>query len=129
MSLAAARKYRAVSIESASRGQILVALYDGCLRYCRGAKLQIEAGDIAGKGQLIGNAIAILGELRSTLDHSVAPELCERLDQLYVFFQEQLSLANLKMDASFIDPVTRMMTGLRDAWATAVGEVEGVKAA
>ena len=125
MSLAVARKYQAASIESASRGQILVALYDGCLRYCKAAKLQIEDGDIPGKGQALSKAIAILGELRSTLDHKVAPEFCERLDQLYVFFQEQLTQANLKMDAALIDPVTRLLTDLRDAWALAVTEVEG----
>lgn len=121
----AARKYQVASIESASRGQILIALYDGCIRYCRGAKVQIEAGDVAGKGKLLGKAIAILGELRSTLDHRVAPELCERLDRLYVFFQEQLSRANFQMDAAPIDPVVRMLGDLRDAWAKAVTEVEG----
>jgi flagellar protein FliS len=126
MTPAAARKYQAVSIESATRGQILIALYDGCIRYCRGARAQIDAGDVAGKGKLLGKAIAILGELRSTLDHQVAPELCERLDSLYVYFQEQLSRANFQMDPAPIDPVVRLLGDLRDAWAKAVSEVEGV---
>jgi flagellar protein FliS len=121
----AARKYQAASIESASRGQILIALYDGCIRYCRGARAQIDAGDIAGKGKLLSKAIAILGELRSTLDHEVAPELCGRLDQLYVFFQEQLSRANFQMDPAPIEPVVRMLGDLRDAWSQAVTQVEG----
>src|SRR5690606_9537117 len=121
---AAARKYQAVQIESASPGQILVALYDGCIRFCRGAQLRIEEGDTAGKGQLISKAIAILGELRSTLDHRIAPDLCQQLEQLYLFFQEQLSVANMTMDATYIDPVVRMMTDLRDAWSKAVNEVE-----
>jgi len=93
MSLAVARKYRAAQIESASPGQILLALYEGCIRFCRTAQVQIEAGDVAGKGQAISRAVAILGELRSTLDHEVAPELCDSLERLYVFFQQQLSLA------------------------------------
>src|SRR5690606_23097440 len=122
---AAARKYQAVQIESASPGQILVALYDGCIRFCKGAQLRIEDGDAAGRGQLISKAIAILGELRSTLDHSVSPDLCQHLERLYLFFQEQLTQANLKMDGTYIDPVVRMMTDLRDAWSQAVTEVEG----
>lgn len=126
--LAVARKYQAVQIESATPGQILIALYDGCIRYCKGAQLQIEAGDPASKGQLISKAIAILGELRSTLDHNVSPELCASLEKLYVFFQEQLSEANAHMDAARIDPVIKIMTDLRDAWTTAVGEVEGIAA-
>jgi flagellar protein FliS len=74
---------------------------------------------------MLGKAIAILGELRSTLDHEVAPELCERLDRLYVFFQEQLSRANCQMDPGPIDPVVRMLGDLREAWAQAVTQVEG----
>lgn len=125
MSLAVARKYRAAQIESASPGQILLALYDGCIRFCRAAQAQIEAGDVAGKGQSISRAVAILGELRSTLDHEVSPELCDSLERLYVFFQQQLSMANIRMDAGSIAPVVRILVDLRDAWQTAIGEVEG----
>ena len=73
---------------------------------------------------MISKAVAILGELRSTLDHTVAPELCDSLDRLYLFFQEQLSMANIKLDPSYIDPVVRLMSDLRDAWLQAVQEVE-----
>lgn len=123
--LATARKYKAAQIESATPGQILLALYDGCIRFCRAAQIQIEAGDVAGKGKMVSKAVAILGELRSTLDHDVSPELCEQLERLYVFFQEQLSQANLNMDPAPIDPVINIMTDLRDAWKQAVSEVEG----
>ena len=122
---ASARRYKAVQIESATPGQILLALYDGCIRFCKAAQIQIEEGDVPGKGRMISKAVAILGELRSTLDHSVAPELCDSLERLYVFFQEQLSMANIKLDPSYIDPVIRLMSDLRDAWAQAVQEVEG----
>jgi len=121
---ASARRYQAVQIESATPGQILIALYDGCIRFCRAAQTLIESGDLAGKGKMISKAVAILGELRSTLDHSVAPELCDSLDRLYLFFQEQLSLANIKLDPSYIDPVVRLMSDLREAWSQAVQEVE-----
>lgn len=125
MSLAAARKYRATQIESASPGQILLALYDGCLRFCKLAQQQIEDGDTAGKGLSISRACAILGELRSTLDHKIAPELCESLDRLYLYFQDQLTVANLRMDAGPLLPVLKLLGDLRDAWGQAVGSVEG----
>lgn len=122
--LASARKYKAAQIETASPGQILIALYDGCIRFCRAAQVHIEAGDVAAKGKMISKAVAILGELRSTLDHTVAPELCDSLERLYIFFQEQLSLANIKMDPTLIDPVINLMMDLRGAWDSAVTEVE-----
>ena len=123
--LSAAQKYQAVKIESATRGQILLALYDGCIRFCRAATMHIEDGDPAAKGIAISRALAVIGELRSTLDHSAAPELCESLDRLYLFFQEQLMQANLNMDAAPIVPVVRLLQDLRDAWAQAVENVEG----
>lgn len=121
---ASARRYQAAQIESATPGQILLALYDGCIRFCKAAQLHIQEGEVSEKGHKISKAVAILGELRSTLDHDQAPELCQSLDQLYIFFQEQLSTANIKMDATYIDPVIRIMGDLRDAWGQAVGEVE-----
>lgn len=124
MSLAAARKYRATQIESASAGQILLALYDGCLRFCRVAQQQITAGDVAAKGVAISKAGAILGELRSTLDHKIAPELCESLDRLYVYFQEQLGIANMRMDPGPLVPVIKLLADLREAWGIAVGSLE-----
>jgi flagellar protein FliS len=125
MSAAAARKYRATQIESASPGQILLALYDGCLRFLRVAQQHIMAGDVAAKGIAISKAGAIIGELRGTLDHKIAPELCEGLDLLYCYFQEQLALANMKMDPAPLVPVLKMLGELRDTWAQAVGNVEG----
>lgn len=125
MSVAAARKYRATQIESASPGQILLALYDGCLRFCKRAQQEIIDGDVAAKGIAISKAGAIIGELRGTLDHKVAPELCEQLDRLYVYFQEQLGLANIRMDPAPLVPVIKLLTDLRDAWGQAVGSVEG----
>ncbi len=125
MSAAAARKYRATQIESASPGQILLALYDGCLRFCRLAQQHILAGDTAAKGIAVSKAGAIIGELRGTLDHKIAPELCESLDRLYVYFQEQLSLANMRMDPGPLVPVIKILGDLREAWGQAVGSVEG----
>ncbi len=125
----AAQRYRTVQLESATPQEILLALYDGCIRFCKAAQIQIEDGDVAGKGASIGKAVAILGELRSTLDHEKAPELCERLEQLYVFFQEQLSLANIELDPSRIDPVIALMTDLRTAWAEAIRRMEAEQAA
>ena len=125
----AAQRYRAVQLESARPQEILLALYDGCIRFCKAARIQIEDGDLAGKGVSIGKAVAILGELRSTLDHERAPELCERLDQLYLFFQEQLSLANIELDPTLLDPVIALMGDLREAWAEAIRRMDEEQAA
>lgn len=124
MNQRAAEKYRQISIETASPGEILLALYDGAIRYSAEAAEAIRAGDKARKGERIGNVLAILGELVATLDHSKAPELCMRLEQLYFYMEERLSHANLHMDTKPIDEVIRLLTTLREGWRGAIAQVK-----
>lgn len=120
MSAAAARRYRSVAIETARPGGVLLALYDGAIRFCREGAGAIRAGDRARKGERLGQAMAILGELQATLDHERAPDLCARLEALYAYMQDRLSQANAAMDAAAVEEVVRLCEPLRDAWREAV---------
>ncbi len=120
--LASAHRHLTNQNETASSGQVLLALYDGCLGFCRSAKLSIQANDPDRRSDVIAKATSILGELRSTLDHEEAPEICQSLDKLYVFFQDQLSMADTNVDSKQIDPVISILSELRDAWAETAGK-------
>jgi flagellar protein FliS len=117
-------QYRQTQIETATPGQILLMLYDGAIRYCRQARERILARDAAGKGMFISKADAIIAELVSTLDHSKAPDLCKNLEALYLYMQDQLALANAKMDPEPIDIVVRLMSNLHSAWVEAVANTD-----
>ena len=71
-------------------------------------------------GEKLRRAEAIIDELLATLDLSVG-EVAERLQALYLFFKEHLSVARLKQDASKVDEVARLMRELRGAWAGIAG--------
>ena len=116
-------RYGAVKVTTASPGQILVMLYDGLLRFLREAQASIVAKEHAKSGERIGRSLAILDQLLIGLDPKHAPELCERLQSLYVFCIQRLVRANVEQNADMVGDVVRVLSPLRDAWSTAVLEL------
>ncbi len=114
------QRYRAVKIQTASPAQIMLMLYDGAIRFALIGKKKIEEKDYAGKGTYIGKVQAIVSELMSSLDFSVAPELCQRLEQLYLYMMERLTAANLDLDTEAIDEVVGLLKTLREGWNEAL---------
>jgi len=114
------QRYRAVKIQTASPAQILIMLYDGAIRFALIARKKIEEKDYAAKGTYIGKVQAIISELMSGLDFSIAPELCSRLEQLYVYMMEQMTAANLNLDTQAIDTVVKLLRTLREGWNEAL---------
>lgn len=114
------QRYRAIKIQTASPAQIMLMLYDGAIRFSQIAKKKVDEGDIAGKGTYISKVQAIVSELMSSLDFSIAPELCTQLQQLYIFMMEQLTEANIQVKTEPIDVVIDLLSTLRDGWSQAL---------
>ncbi len=114
------QRYRAVKIQTATPAQIMLMLYDGAIRFALIAKKKIDEKDYAAKGTYIGKVQAIVSELMSSLDFSVAPELCARLEQLYLFMMEKLTEANLEMTTEPIDVTVDLLKTLREGWSEAL---------
>ena len=114
------QRYKAVKIQTASPAQIMLMLYDGAIRFAQIAKMKIGENDLAGKGTYIGKVQAIISELMSSLDFSIAPELCTQLQQLYMYMMEQLTEANLRLKTEPIDVVVGLLTTLREGWGQAL---------
>ncbi len=113
-------QYQNNSIQTASREQILLMLYDGAIRFSKQAKVSIEADDMATKGKYIGKTIAIISEFSNSLDHDIGGEMAENLDALYQFMISELSKANVKNDSDPVDTVCTMLCELRATWAEAI---------
>ena len=113
-------RYRENQIMTASREQILLALYDGAIRFAQQACDAIAARDPAAKGKAIGRAIAIVGELNGTLDHGKAPELCANLSSIYNYMLARLNEGSAKMQTAPIEEVIGHLQGLRETWQKAI---------
>ncbi len=115
----AANVYRRVDLESAPKPQILDRLFARFLADVDAARAAIQHRDIAAKAAAIDHGTQIVGELRASLDHAMAPELCANLDALYGFVAQRLGFASLSLDVSFLDQAVTVMADLRAAFAAA----------
>jgi len=113
-------RYKQNKVMLSSPGEILLALYDGAIRFCRQARVAIEQKNPAEKGQKIGSVMAILTELSATLDHDRAPDLCENLARLYDYLIDRLQFASINLDTEALDEVTKHLERLRETWAEAI---------
>lgn len=112
--------YKANSIRTASREQILLMLYDGAIGFLRQAKTAMEERRIGEKGRLINRAYAIVFELNACLNPEANRVVAENLSALYLFFLDRLRAANASCDPAVLDPVIDTMDFLRDTWAEAI---------
>lgn len=111
--------YKQQSVATAPPGKLLIMLFDGLLRFLSQAKTAINERQIEPAHKALVRAQDIVLELRSTLDHEKAPELCESLSDLYTYFYSSLVEANRTKTVDKIDEILPGVQELRDAFSEA----------
>ena len=104
------------SVESADRHQLISLLLDALVERLNLARGQIQHKNVAGKGESFSSAIAMVTELRQSLDHSVDPALSGRLDSLYDYIARRLLHAQLTNDIGALDECIALIAPVREAW-------------
>jgi flagellar secretion chaperone FliS len=112
-------QYQQNQLATASPAKLLLAAYDGAIRFCRIAKQKMAEKQYCDQNTNINKALAIICELLSTLREDANPSLVARLRSIYLYMIEQLAHANLKRDESALDEVIHHLEGLRETWAEA----------
>jgi flagellar protein FliS len=112
-------QYQQNQLLTASPAKLLLAAYDGAIRFCRIGAEKMREGKLDEQSTNINKALAIVCELLSTLREDVDPVLVARLKSLYTYVIEKLAHANLNNDISSLDEATRILVQLRETWAEA----------
>ncbi len=120
-------QYQNMQVISASPEKILIMLYDGAIRFSRIAVEKMENKDIAGKGQNIGKALAIIGELMSSLNHEVGGEISRDLERLYRYLIGELTQANINNSVHSLENAIKILDMLRNTWLEAIEIVKQEK--
>lgn len=110
------KAYQKTQVTTARKEQVLLMLYEGCIRYMKHAKQKMIEKKIAEKGKFISKSIDILSELMNTLDHKAGGQLSGDLENLYMFMIDRLIEANLRNRPEDIDIVIDLMSNLYVAW-------------
>jgi flagellar secretion chaperone FliS len=109
--------YKQQSILTATPGQLVVMLYDGCLRFLHQSAFAMRSGERNLAVTKLRRGEAIITELLVTLDGEKGGEIASRLQGIYTFSRQQLRKAELEQDPVLVEQVMEYMTELRDAWA------------
>jgi flagellar protein FliS len=119
----AARRYAQAQRETASPERLMVLLFEAALRNIRTGASALEAGRSAEATPALSKASEIVVELHATLDRAKAPELCDRLAEVYRFVCLRLSAAALSRDARAAREAERAFSPVAEAFAEAVKSV------
>ena len=112
----AARQYQRQAILTASKEKLVVMLYDGALRFMDRGLQAFESGNTAGVGEALSKAFAVVGELRSTIDHDQGGEVARDLERLYGFVQDRIVSANRDRESNHLVEAREIMATLKEGW-------------
>jgi len=121
----AANMYRSNEAATASKGALLVMLYDGIGKFLRQASATFRAEDVAEGRYAIGRALDIIGYLQATLDEEASEEVVEALDKMYLAWTLVLVQASTKVQVDKVDAINDQVDAMRATWATAKHRSEG----
>ena len=111
-------KYKSNSVNTATKEELTLMLYDGAVKFCNQAIASMEADDHIKTNETIRKVQNIVREFQITLDKK--HEIASQLDQLYDYMHRRLVEANLKKDIEILTEVRDHLRSLRDTWKEAM---------
>lgn len=117
--------YREIGVKTASRGSLVVMLYDGAVSHLKDAislindSGKIEPNNMEKYGRHIQKVTDIISELQATLNMEEGGEIAQNLMSLYIFFNKQLLDNAIRHDKTNLSKILSMLSDLRDSWSVA----------
>ena len=114
------KQYQQTQVSTSSPEKILLMLYDGAINFSRIAQEKAANGDKSERGKYVSKAQAIVAELMNTLDHETGGVVADRLEQLYLYINNEYVHANVNNSVSSMGNTIKILSMLRDTWAEAI---------
>lgn len=115
-------QYKQDYVTTASPVDLVIMLYEGCIKQLKLAKIHMESKEPARVSECFEKAEEILLELVRSLNLSIP--ISENLLELYQFMVDEIVQAGLTNDMERIEPVIEMLTSLSEAWSEVKTQVE-----
>ncbi|MGC4028537.1 MAG: flagellar export chaperone FliS [Steroidobacteraceae bacterium] len=112
--------YRSVAahggVAASDPHRLVLILMDGALERLAAASGAMKAGAQESKAQLIQRCVAIIEELRGSLNLEAGGVIAANLADLYEYSIRQLTRANLENRVELLDEVALLLREIRSAW-------------
>ena len=112
--------YKKTSVNTASKEQILLMLYQAAIKNCKKAIEAIETKEIAKKGEHIGKMQDIVIELNNSLDFELGGDVAQELASLYDYILFASTQANIKSEKEPLEGCLKVLNTLYEGWREAV---------
>ena len=117
--------YKETNVKTASQGRLVVLLYEEAVRqltlasslFSEDSNLPVQ--NIERFGKSILKSQEIITELQVSLDMEKGGEIAKNLMALYIFFNRQLTDANIQKDKAIVESILKMMSELCESWRQA----------
>ncbi len=111
--------YQQQTLAVMNRVEMVVALYDGMIRFLHGAIASIESGDVEGRRQSIGYTLDILIYLQARLRPDLGGQSAVALSEFYAAMYAQCVRASRDASVELCERSIANIKNVRDAWQTA----------
>ncbi len=106
--------YKKTSVSTMTPVEIVIKIYSEIERQLAIGIQAIEEKDYKKKNDALIKAQELIGGLRGSLDMSIP--ISKNLEALYVYFQNEAMMANVKKDVKRLKNLIPMVKELRDAY-------------
>jgi flagellar protein FliS len=108
--------YREHALEGASAVDLVVALYDGIIRFLYAAVDAVERGDAEGRRAAVKRALDIILHLQARLRMDVGGRPAEALSEFYASIFAQILQASQSASRQKFEHTIDCVKNVRDAW-------------
>jgi flagellar protein FliS len=113
------KAYMLTKVMTATNHEVVVYLYEGIVSYLHRATESLNDGRRGDACTAIDQAINIVIELSGGLNYTTGGHLALRLDGIYNYLIETMSLANSRGDCEALQACEGIVIILHDAWKQA----------
>ena len=108
--------YQKCALEGASAVDLVVALYDGILRFLHAAAAAVERGDAAGRRIAVKRTLDIIIHLQARLRMDVGGRPAQVLSEFYATVFAQILQASQSASQQKFEHAIVCVKNVRDAW-------------
>jgi flagellar protein FliS len=115
--------YQEHSLEGASPVDLVVALYDGIIRFLYAAISAVERGDVGGRRVAVKRALAILIHLQARLRMDIGGRPAQVLSEFYASMFALILQASVGNSTERFEEVIGFVRTIRDTWRQVASEI------
>ncbi len=117
--------YREHALDGASAVDLVVALYDGIIRFLYGAMAAVERGDAEQRRAAVKRALDIIIHLQARLRMDVGGPPAQALSEFYASIFAQILQASQGSSKARFEHAIDCVRNVRDAWREVARETGG----